>query len=389
MGMILGVTIPAFLAILLGRALADRSFVPADFWPNIQRLSYFVFLPLLIVHTLATADFSDSQVVGLVITIIVTFVAGGVAVWLWRRWSGERPELTLGLGEGALRANIPLGLAIAFALWGQAGLTLFVLAAAVYLPTVVILGAYLSDRTQAELREAGLSPAAPGAQPAMATSGATPGASTGPSTGFGGPEEGDADATGGGIPGEDGASGAGEAIEPREQAGGVPPGTGSYVGGWEGSLRRALSVLIRNPIVIGAIVGIFLNATGIGLARGLGGVIQTLGFAAIPAGLLATGAAIDIDKAREAYEEFRGEIRIALVLKLIAMPVIALVIGAIFGLGGISAATVILLAALPNVTPRFTAQAPDASQDLLLPGITAAATIAAFVSVPLALWILT
>ncbi len=384
MGMILGVTIPAFLAILLGRALADRSFVAADFWPNIQRLSYFVFLPLLIVHTLATADFSESQVVRLVITIIVTFVAGGVAVWLWRRWSGERPEMTLGLGEGALRANIPLGLAIAFALWGQAGLTLFVLAAVVYLPTVVILGAYLSDRTQAELREAGLSPV-PGAQPAMAT----PGASTGPSTGFGGPEEGDADATGGGIPGEDGASGAGETFEPREQAGGAPPGAGSYVGGWEGSLRRALSVLIRNPIVIGAIVGIFLNATGIGLARGLGGVIQTLGFAAIPAGLLATGAAIDIDKAREAYEEFRGEIRIALVLKLIAMPVIALVIGAIFGLGGISAATVILLAALPNVIPRFTAQAPDASQDLLLPGITAAATIAAFVSVPLALWILT
>lgn len=385
MGTILGVTIPAFLAILLGRALADRGFVPADFWSNIQRLSYFVFLPLLFVHTLATADFSEFQVVGLVLTIIVTLVAGGVAVWLWRRWSGERPEMTLGLGEGALRANIPLGLAIAFALSGQAGLTLFVLAAAVYLPTVVILGAYLSDRTQTELREAGLSPE-PGPQQDLseASAGATPGAST-----TSGGAEGDADAADGRIQGEAGASSGGGAFEPPEQAGGAPPGAGSYVGGWEGTLRRALSVLIRNPIVIGAIVGIFLNATGVGLASGLGGVIQMLGFAAIPAGLLATGAAIDIDRLRDAYEEFRGEIRMALILKLIAMPVIALVIGAIFGLGGITAATVVLLAALPNVTPRFTAQAPDASQDLLLPGITAASTIAAFVSVPLALWILT
>ncbi len=366
MGTILGVTIPAFLAILLGRALADRSFVPADFWPNIQRLSYFVFLPLLVVHTLATADFSEAQVVGLVITIIVTFAAGGVAVWLWRRWSGERPEMTLGLSEGALRANIPLGLGIAFALAGQAGLTLFVLAAAVYLPTVVILGAYLSDRTQAELSEAGLSPSGAAAE-------ASPGASTASA----------------GADGENGASGNGEAFGPRDQAGGAPPQTGAYGGGWEGSLRRALSVLIRNPIVIGAIVGIFLNATGVGLASGLGRVIQMLGFAAIPAGLLATGAAIDIDKARDAYEEFRGEIRMALFLKLAAMPVTALVIGAIFGLGGISAATVILLAALPNVTPRFTAQESDASQDLLLPGITAASTIVAFVSVPIALWILT
>ena len=370
MGTILGVTIPAFLAILLGRALADRGFVPADFWSNFQRLSYFVFLPLLFVHTLATADFSEFQVVGLVLTIVVTLVAGGVAVWLWRRWSGERPEMTLGLGEGALRANIPLGLAIAFALSGQAGLTLFVLAAAVYLPTVVILGAYLSDRTRTELREAGLSPE-PGPQQDLSE------ASAGASTTSGG-AEGDADVTG-----------AEGAVESPEQAGGTPPGAGSYVGGWEGSLRRALSVLIRNPIVIGAIVGIFLNATGVGLARGLGGVIQALGFAAIPAGLLATGAAIDIDKLRDAYEEFRGEIRMALILKLIAMPVIALVIGAIFGLGGITAATVILLAALPNVTPRFTAQAPDASQDLLLPGITTASTIVAFVSMPLALWILT
>ena len=279
---------------------------------------------------------------------------------MWRRWSGERPELTLGLSEGALRANIPLGLAIAFALSGQAGLTLFVLAAIVYLPVVVVLGAYLSDRTQAEMREAGLPPE-PAPRQAMGSAAEStaesPGESVGPST------------------------------EPGENS--TPPQAEPTLGGWEGSLRRSFGVLIRNPIVIGAIVGIFLNATGIGLASGLGGLIQMLGFAAIPAGLLATGAAIDIDTLREAYEEFRGEIRVALALKLIAMPVIALVIGAIFGLGGISAATVILLAALPNVTPRFTAQESGASQDLLLPGITAAATIAAFVSLPLALWILT
>lgn len=374
MGMILGVTIPAFLAILLGRALADRKFVPADFWASIQRLSYFVFLPLLIVHTIATANLAGFQVGRLVLTIVVTFVAGAVAVSLWRRWSGERPEMTVGLGEAALRANIPLGLAIAFALWGQAGLTLFVLAAIVYLPTVVILGAYLSDRNHAELREAGLSPET--GSPPMASS-----ASSGP--------EGGVDVTGGGIIGENAASTAEETLEPKDQPSSAPPRPNGYLEGWEGSLRRSLSVLVRNPIVIGAIVGIFLNATGMGLARGLGGVIQTLGFAAIPAGLLATGAAINIDKARDAYDEFRAEIQMTLILKLIAMPVIALVVGAILGLGGITAATVILLAALPNVTPRFTAQAPDASQDLLLPGLTAASTIVAFVSVPVALWILT
>lgn len=374
MGTILGVTIPVFLAILLGRALADRGFLPADFWSSLQRLSYFVFLPLLIVHTIATADFSDFPVIGLFFTIVISFVLGAAAILLWRRRAGERPEMTVGLSEAALRANVPLGLAIAFALSGQAGLTHFVFAAIIYLPTVVVLGAFLSDRTRAEMRDAGL-PSEPEAR-AMT------------STEAGGHEAG-ADVTGSDIPGGNGASEGEAAFEPQVQAGGPRPPTDSGHGGWEGTLRRSFSVLIRNPLVIGGIVGIFLNVTGIGLASGLGGVMQALGLAAIPAGLLATGAAIDIDKAREAYHEFQNEVRIAVIVKLIAMPVIALVVGAIFGLGGLAALTVILLAALPNVTPRFTAQSPDASLDLLLPGITAAATMLAFVSVPVALWILT
>ena len=374
MGTILGVTIPVFLAILLGRALADRSFLPADFWSNLQRLSYFVFLPLLIVHTIATADFSDIPLARMFFTIFISFVLGAAAVLLWRRRAGERPEMTVGLSEAALRANVPLGLAIAFVLSGQAGLTHFVVAAVIYLPTVVILGAYLSDRTQAELREAGLA--------------SEPEARTMTTAEAGGHETG-ADVTGGDAASGNGESDGEAAFEPQEQAGGASPPSGPDPDGWEGTLRRSLSVLIRNPLVIGAIVGIFLNATGIGLASGLGGVMQALGFAAIPAGLLATGAAIDIDKAREAYDEFQNEVRIALLVKLIAMPFVALIDGAIFRLGGLAALTVILLAALPNVTPRFTAQAPDASLDLLLPGITAAATMLAFVSVPIALWILT
>ena len=371
MGAILGVTIPAYLAVLLGRALADRRFVSADFWPNIQRLSYFVFLPILIVHTLATANFTGLRVAGLIFTIVLTFAVGGVAVWLWRRWSGERPEMTIGFGEAALRANIPLGLAIAFALWGRPGLTMFVLAAIVYLPSVVIVGAYLADRAEADRRDTGFqsgsgSGSAAG-EGALETSGSEPGGGNA----LGNPPTGSAaELSGGGGAQHD------------------PGGGLSY--GWEISLRRSLSVLVRNPLVIGAVIGIFLNITGIGLANGLGGIMQTLGFAAIPAGLLATGAQIDLDKAREAYREFRGEIRTALILKLIVMPVIALVIGAILGLSGITAATVVLLAALPNVTPRFTAHGgEDASRELLLPGITAASTIVAVVSLPLALWILT
>ena len=321
MGSILGATVSAYLVILLGLALASREFVSKDFWTAAQKLNYFVFLPVLFAHTLATAEFEGLRVVGLILGVAATLTLGGLTVGLWRRRTESRPDLTPAVVEGALRSNVPLGLTVAFVLSNSAGLTLFVVAAAVYLPCVVVIGAFATDRAA---RRA----------------------------------EGDA-------------NGVFDDEEPRSP------------------FPTAMGVLVRNPIVIGAAIGVLLNITGAELSGGFGTMVGAVGMAALPVGVLAAGAGLDLARAGAALETFRAQIQVALVIKLVAMPIVAAIVGAVFGLSGLTYATLVLLAALPGVVPRFTAVQSDEDGQSVLSGTTNAAMVAAFISLPLALWILT
>ena len=321
MGTILAATVSAYLVMLLGLALASRDFVAEGFWPAAQKINYFVFLPILFAHTLATAELGGLRVVGLILGVAATLALGGLIVGLWRLRDEERPDLTPAVIEGALRSNVPLGLTIAFVLSGSAGLTLFAVAAAVYLPSVVVIGAIAADRAARQTDDEDL---------------------------------------------------------------------GVYDEGEPGApFAAAARLLIRNPIIIGAAAGVALNLTGAGLSGPLGSMAGALGLAALPIGILTAGAGLDLARAAAALEAFRAQIQVALVVKLVAMPIIAAIVGAVFGLGGLTYATLVLLAALPGVVPRFTAVQADEDGQTVLAGVTNAAMIAAFVSLPLALWILT
>jgi predicted permease len=320
MGSILTATVSVYLVMFLGLALATRGFVGESFWPAAQKLNYFVFLPVLFAHTLATAELGGLRVVGLILGVVVTLAIGGLAVGLWQNRTDGRHDLTPAVIEGALRANVPLGLTIAFVLAGSAGLTLFVVAAAIYLPSVVIIGAVAAERTAR--RE-------------------------------------DADA---------------EGVYDDDEV--------------ETPLAAAARLLIRNPIIIGGAAGVALNITGAGLSGSVGSTMQAVGLAALPFGVLAAGAGIDLARAGAALETFRAQIQLALVVKLLALPVVAAIVGAVFGLDGLTYRTLILLAALPGVVPRFTAVRTEEDGQTVLAGVTNAAMVAAFVTLPLALWIL-
>lgn len=321
MGSILAATVSAYLVMLLGLALASRDFVAEDFWPAAQKLNYFVFLPIIFAHTLATAEFDGLRVAGLILGVVATLVLGGLIVGIWQRRAEARPDLTPAIVEGALRSNVPLGLTIAFVLAGSAGLTLFVVAAAAYLPTIVAIGAIAAGRAARR-----------------------------------------ADEDANGVFDEDDA---------------------------ESPFAAATRVLIRNPIVIGAAVGVALNVTGAGFSGPLGSMAGALGLAALPIGVLAAGASFDLSRTAAALATFRAQIQVALVLKLIAMPIVAAIVGAVFGLSGLTHATLVLLAALPGVIPRFTAVHAEEDGQTMLGGVTNAAMVAAFVTLPLALWVLT
>jgi hypothetical protein len=66
--------IPIFALILLGYALKRLHFPAGAFWPEAERITYYLFLPALIVHNLAEADFSRLA------------AAPMAAPWPWASW---------------------------------------------------------------------------------------------------------------------------------------------------------------------------------------------------------------------------------------------------------------------------------------------------------------
>jgi malonate transporter and related proteins len=67
---VLAALVPIALLIGLGHGLARTGALPAAFWPQAERLCYFVLLPSLFVHSLATADLAGVPVAGMVAVLL-------------------------------------------------------------------------------------------------------------------------------------------------------------------------------------------------------------------------------------------------------------------------------------------------------------------------------
>jgi predicted permease len=85
--------LPIVLLIAFGYLMRRRAFLPDAFWPQAERLSYFVLLPCLFVHGLATADLSNVPVGPLAGTLLLsTLVVATLLVSLWRSPPSRQPR---------------------------------------------------------------------------------------------------------------------------------------------------------------------------------------------------------------------------------------------------------------------------------------------------------
>ena len=115
---------PIFLLIVAGYGFKRRGFPGDEFWVPAERLSYFVLLPALIVHTLARADLAGIQIGGLAMTMGSLALAMTVVTALLRPVYGVDGPAFTSILQGTIRLNSYLGFALAFALFGTAGLTI-------------------------------------------------------------------------------------------------------------------------------------------------------------------------------------------------------------------------------------------------------------------------
>lgn len=139
-GMMIVALAPTALLIGLGHVLRWRTtLLPEAFWPPAEKLAYFVLLPALIVHGLATADLSQVPVGAMVAAIGLPLLATGGALALARRPLGIEPAAFTSVFQGGVRFNNYVGVTAALALFGPQGAALSAIAIATIVPTANIL----------------------------------------------------------------------------------------------------------------------------------------------------------------------------------------------------------------------------------------------------------
>lgn len=131
--------LPVVLLIVLGMGLRRSRFLDASFWPGAERLAYFVLLPCLFFHGLATAQLDALPVAELALTLVLaTTAVAGLVASLRPLMRIDGPAFT-SVFQGSVRFNNYVGVTLAAGLYGPKGIALAAICNAAIVPTVNIL----------------------------------------------------------------------------------------------------------------------------------------------------------------------------------------------------------------------------------------------------------
>ncbi|TFH85297.1 AEC family transporter [Billgrantia azerbaijanica] len=130
---------PLFLLILLGALLGRLKQPSGDFWPQLERLIYFLLFPAMLVSTLAEADISQVPVGRLAAVLLGTLLAFSATLWALRHRLASQAATFTSLFQGAIRFNTYVGVAGAAALHGAPGATVAAVAVALMVPVINVL----------------------------------------------------------------------------------------------------------------------------------------------------------------------------------------------------------------------------------------------------------
>ncbi|WP_323770033.1 AEC family transporter [Antarctobacter sp.] len=152
-------------------------------------------------------------------------------------------------------------------------------------------------------------------------------------------------------------------------------------------LRRpgaVLRTMLRNPLILACLVGIALALLGFGLPGGMGTFLELLARGSLPLGLLCVGAALQPSALRQDVGPVAGNVA----LRLLAMPLLAALIGFAYGLDGAEALVLVVFSAIPTAPTAYVLTRQLNGDGTFMAGLVTAQTMAAVVTIPLVLLVL-
>src|SRR6201994_5086694 len=159
MAIVLAALLPVFLLIVFGTVL-KKTLMPLETqWQGLERLTYYVLFPALLVQTLVKADLSKVPVAGaggaLMLSALVMSLLCLALRPLLARFAVDGPAFT-SIFQGATRWQTYVALAVSGNLYGEIGLALASVAMVAIIPLVNVLSvAVLAHYAAPEKQSAG------------------------------------------------------------------------------------------------------------------------------------------------------------------------------------------------------------------------------------------
>lgn len=290
--------IPIIALIILGFFLKRTKFLPEDTWPGIEKLTYFVLFPALLIRTLGLQSISGMPWASMLLVIFGTLTVSAILLILLRPKITKDNATFTSIFQGGIRFNTYIAFAIAQSLYGATGVAMSSVAAGFM---IVLINLWCISIF-------------------------------------------------------------------------VIWGKSSITG----TLQFIKSIML-NPLIIGCTIGWFLSLSGIGVPSIAGDILEIVGRAALPFGLLAVGAALK-------PESINGHFKAIVCSSLIQFglkPLIAVALITYTGLNGVAAA-VLLIAFITPTAPSSYILARQLGGDIeSMASIITMQTLLAFILMPL------
>jgi predicted permease len=303
MGGVLAALLPVFLLIVLGFGLKRSLMRLETQWHGLERLTYYVLFPALLIETLVKADLSKVPVAGVGGALLLSALLMSLLCLALRpllaRWAVDGPAFT-SVFQGATRWQTYVALAVSANLYGDTGLALASVAMVAIIPlvnvfSVAVLAHYASPEKQ--------------------------------------------------------------------------------------SVRAIAITVVRNPLIWACAIGMAINVVHLPLPRIWHEVADALGRASLGIGLLVTGAGLQL------AGMFRPSLAasVAVFLKLLLMPALAIALALWFGLSGANLAIVAACSAVPASSSAYVLARQMGGDAPLLAQIITLQTILAALTMPIAI----
>ena len=303
MALVVAALLPVFLLIVLGFLLKHSLLRLETQWHGLERLTYYVLFPVLLVQTLVKADLATVPVAGVGGALLLAALLMSLLCLALRpllaRCAVDGPAFT-SIFQGATRWQTYVALSVCGNLYGDTGLALASVAMVAIIPlvnvfSVAVLAHYASSERQ--------------------------------------------------------------------------------------SVRAVAMTVVRNPLIWACGIGLVLNVLHLPLPRIWHEVADALGRSSLAIGLLVTGAGLQL------AGMFRPSLgaSVAVFLKLILMPVLAIALALWFGVAGSSLAIVAACAAVPTSASAYVLARQMGGDAPLLAQIITLQTILAAITMPIAI----